>query len=165
MEKQGLEPIQDQDWHICLGGSLSGRPGNGGRLCCCGWLQAQGWAGSQGWQCGCLCFSSLELPSVSSVIINNANKGRRSWNKADQNSNPDTIPTHQVFLNKTLTLSVSVFSLQGGAVDASLAGCYKFYLRYYLCDFWIMLLCHVVIGAMFEWGLILWKFLFSWYFN
>lgn len=163
MEKQGLEAIQDQDWHICFGGSLSGRLGSGGRLGCCGWLQTQGWAGSQGWQCRCLCFSSLELASVSS-IINNTNKGRRSWNKADQNSKPDTIPTHQVFLNKTSTLSFSVFSVQWGAINASLAGCYKYYLRHYLCGLWVMLLHHVVVDAVFEWDLILWNFLF-WYFN
>lgn len=48
----------------------------------------------------------LKFSNVSSVIINDANKGRRTWTEADQGSNPDTIPTHQVILNKTSNFSV-----------------------------------------------------------
>lgn len=100
-----------QDWHICPGGSLSGRPGSDGRLCCRGWLQAQAGRGVGEARSPLTVGTSLpflaQVFHVFSVIISNANKRRK---KADQGSKPGTIPTYQVILNKSSNVSVSVFS-------------------------------------------------------
>lgn len=88
-----------QDWHICLGGSLSGRPGSDGRLFCLadGRLGAgQGVRVDRSWLwCGCLCLCLLKLSSTSSVIKIHTEAGELGI-KQTEDSNPDTIPAHHM---------------------------------------------------------------------
>lgn len=76
-----------QDWHICLGGSLSGRPGSDGRLFCLadGRLGAgQGVRVDRSWL-----VVWVPLPLLAQVIQHvlcnkNPYRGRRTWNKANR---------------------------------------------------------------------------------